>query len=132
MQNILRGFRVGVVVLVGLLGGASFSAGAQEEYDAHCKDLTERVATVKNEMFDNRVPVISPDRMLQAASCLDRVLSARVNIGLFFDLGSILDDLVNRFVNRACSVITAAWDNAVRRTRYDLNVNDVVQRRSPW
>jgi len=105
------------------------SAIAQEEFDAHCRDLTGRMSTVKNGMFDNRVPLISPERMLQSASCLDRILSARINIGLFFDLSAIIDKLVNDLVNRACTVITAAWNNTVQRTRYDLNVNDVIQRR---
>lgn len=94
-------------------------AYAQVEYDAHCKDLAERMTAVQLEMFDNRVPAIPPEKALSASSCLDMVLSANINIGVFFDLSALID----RLINKACTVLTEKWNSAVNKTRYDLSLN---------
>jgi len=86
--------------------------------------------------FNDVVPAQDPYFLLNRMSCIDAILSTRLSLGLFFDLESVINELIQKYINQACAKVQAAWSSVARQVErsFDqrLNVNDYVLQRFRW
>ncbi len=102
--------------------------GASEEYQAHCRDLQQRITAVKTDMVKGILPQEDPSRFLSTMSCLDNILSMQFNFGLRFSIDAFFSKFLELITNRICGQVTGSWNNLMGWVNRTVGTNVSM----PW
>jgi len=94
----------------------SYARAQADNLTAQCDALQQEGVTAVRDSIERRIPFEDPMKAMANISCLDAILNTRLSLGMFFDLSSIIDKLIQK----ACDRVLDAWSPVASRLNNDL------------
>jgi hypothetical protein len=122
MNHRLAAKRVAAAVFAMHLAGYSIQAAA-DSLPPGCDDLVKTTQQTTSDRIQSYVPLVDPASALSEVSCIDRILSTRINFASWFSIDGILNQLFDSILQRACHAADTSWNNLLNRIRTATTVN---------
>lgn len=97
-----------------------------------CIQLKYASEVASKQALENQIPMINPSMVLSQLSCIDNILNTRVNIGIFFNIDSIINSLIGQAINRICNAVNSQWDRLMSNVNSQLNLTGVNRIQFPY
>ncbi len=114
--------KLAAALLAGYLVTVSTWASAQAT-SAACQELTSAAEQTIGDRIQSMVPLVDPGKILSQVSCIDKILSTRINIASWFSVDGWINRLFDTLISKACNAAESSWGNLLGSIRTSTNVN---------